>query len=105
MINNDEHKIDDLEEFILKWNEDFPLDRWWRKEHKVPFNSSSHREVSILDMLIEFRENGMIEDYLNFNKKLKENPYIVGTGNYLFSNIIERPLTDEEFDNIDLSKF
>ena len=75
--------VDDLREIILKWNIDFPVDRWWRKAHNVAFNSkgnlfidtySNYNEVSSITKLIDNKGknlkiiNQSEEPWKNFDK-------------------------------------
>lgn len=101
---NNDFSLDELKDFILNWNIDFPIDRWWRKRHGVIFNSSAHREVSFIDMFIEFIEEGLYEDVVEKRKRLEEDPYISGERNFLFFREASQEITDEEFDSIDLDK-
>lgn len=100
-LNND-FNVDELKDFIFKWNIDFPIDRWWRKRHGVIFNSSIHREVSFVDMFIEFLEEDLYEEFEEKRLKLEEDPYIPGQGNFLFKREDAQELTDQEFSDIDL---
>ena len=42
---------------ILKWNNKFPLDRWWRKKYKIPYLSKEHREFCFYNQYFEFHED------------------------------------------------
>lgn len=82
MKNNDwKEKKDRLKDFILKWNVDFPIDRWWRNKHGVPFNSPAHREISFLDQYHEYIEDKMYEELSK--KHGDDNVYKPGSGNFL----------------------
>lgn len=48
-----------VDRFIFQWH-DFPFDYWWRKKYRVPFGSAAHREMSFVDMYIEYREDLMV---------------------------------------------
>lgn len=50
-------EANDIRNFIIKWNRKFPVDRWWRDKHNVPFLSEQHRECSFLAQLMEFQEH------------------------------------------------
>lgn len=49
----------DIDNFIIQWNRKFPMDRLWRQKYKVPFLSSTHRECSFIDQLIDLREESL----------------------------------------------
>jgi len=58
--------------FIVSWNDDFPIDLWWRRRNNVSFNSPKHRCMSFIDMYFEYEEEKMIEEYSEY-KKEREN--------------------------------
>lgn len=66
-----------LKNEIIEWNSKFPVDRWWRLKHNVPYMSKQHREASFIDMLFEFEEEMM------FNELDSESTYTPNTGNWL----------------------
>lgn len=51
--------------FIVQWDNRFPLDYWWRKKYNVPFGSAKHREMSFIDMYLEWEEERWINDLKN----------------------------------------
>jgi len=76
--------------FIYEWNHKFPIDRWWRQKYKVAFNSSIHRELSFIDMKIEWEEDRL------FDKISDDIKYVPNIGEFLKDNIDVR--TEEEMD-------
>ena len=63
-------------EFMVKWNLKFPIDRWYREKHKIPFMSKQHRESSFLNMRLEWEEDRL------FNE-IDEEVYEPGRGDFL----------------------
>lgn len=51
-------------QFVLEWNNTFPLDYWWRKKYNIPFNSKKHREVSYIDIYYEWLEEHLYEEHV-----------------------------------------
>ena len=93
----------DIRKFIEKWNVDFPIDRWWRKKHNIPFNSEEHRGHSLLDMRIEYEEDVMYNEIhsVSLNKT-----YDPGRGEWLAKRKPKedsKAVIDHAFENIDLS--
>ena len=84
----------DLRKFIIKWNNDYPIDFIWRKKYGVAFGSQEHRQMSFLDMLFDLEEEKMMNNYISKRIENKENK--------LSKNNI---LSDDEFDNIDINQF
>lgn len=93
----------DLEDFIYKWNIVYPIDRWWREKHSVSFNSPEHRDISFLDMYLEYLEDKIIlKARSNF---VKNHQY--KKGDWLEEHIEEVDIQKEieEFEKMDLSRF
>lgn len=96
---------DSIRNFVYWWNLNFPIDRWWRKRHKVAFGSSVHREISFLDILVEWEEEALYDELLN------QQEYIPNKGVWIKE--VADPRTEEEkranfmneFKNIDLTQF
>lgn len=70
-----------VKNFVLEWNTKFPIDRWWREKHAVAFNSAQHREVSIIDMRVEWEED------ILYNKIRNEVSYEMNKGEFLKEKI------------------
>lgn len=62
--NKRENLENSVDRFIFHWH-DFPFDYWWRKKYNVPFGSAAHREMSFIDMYIEYREDLVINRSLD----------------------------------------
>lgn len=88
--------LEDIDKFVIRWNNQFPIDRWWRQKHQVAFLSPEHKEISFLAELAEFREDRL------FNKQNAEETqeYIPNTGNWL-----KREFNKEEFSKFDIEEF
>lgn len=65
-----------VKDFVLEWNTKFPIDRWWREKYGVAFNSAQHREVSLIDMRIEWEEDVL------YSKIRNETPYEMNKGEF-----------------------
>lgn len=50
----------DIRNFIINWNNKFPIDYWWRKKYNIPFGSIDHKNMSMIDMKIDHEESKMI---------------------------------------------
>lgn len=93
--------VEELNEFIYRWNLDHPIDYWWRQKHKIIFNSVEHRAVSFFDMYVEKTEDNL---YKRLFSDTGQEKYIPGNS-FLKKKEIEQVLSEEEFENIDLSQF
>ncbi|HPI19232.1 MAG TPA: hypothetical protein PKY56_02580 [Candidatus Kapabacteria bacterium] len=94
---------ENLKEFIIQWNNIYPIDRWWREKHKIAFNSPAHRSMSFIDMRIEYEED-MLFSKMNSMCMRKYEP---GTGDWLVKRRehLSQEQINKMFDDIDLSKF
>lgn len=72
-------EIKNLKEEIVIWNIQFPVDKWWRDKHKVPFMSKLHRDCSFIDQLFEYEEERMFREM----SQSKQDNYIPNIGEYL----------------------
>ena len=90
---------------IIEWNNQYPLDYYWRKKNDIKFGSKEHKETSFLEMRIDLNE-----DMIYKNERTK---YLLRE-KYKSRLLIPRaarvaPISQEEiedlFDNIDLDQF
>lgn len=97
-----------ISDFIRNWNEQYPLDRWWRKRYNIPFGSPEHLKTSFIDQVIEFGEDEYFEK-LKAEKEAKEleeiNGKSLGAGKHKQVIEMTKQEIDDEFENLDLSKF
>lgn len=84
-------KHSELVQNVINWDSRFPLDRWWRMKHNIPFMSPEHRESSFLFQLFEFEEDKL---FLKAVDKEEDN-YIPGIGEFLKSETSLESFTDE----------
>ena len=95
--------LDDVKSFMLWWTRVYPIDRWWREKHKVPFNSQQHRAMSFIDMKLEYEEDLLyMRDDL---RKRKHDIYDPGTGKWIKRRKPKRMsqrAIDDAFDSIDV---
>lgn len=93
-----------LKDFVIKWNNENPLDKKFREKYNIAFNSPEHRQTNQLDILFEYVEDKVFEEYKQTieDRVKKESQYKEGKW------IEEKQLTNEEsqtlFDRIDISQ-
>lgn len=80
----------EIRNFILNWNNKYPIDLWWRKKHNIPFGSKIHKDISFLEMFIEYEEDFIMNEpqILEERKKVKETKE-----------------NNEEFDNFNIDEY
>jgi hypothetical protein len=94
--------IEDIKAFMIRWNNSFPYDFWWRKKHNIAFMSPAHRECSFISQLMEFQEDQLFKEYeKNQDKDVPE--YIPNMGQWLKNDynsdsIASREITQDDVD-------
>ncbi len=93
-------------EFVIRWNNLYRYDYWWRQKYGVPFNSEMHREANQIDILFEYIENNLSNEALAKykddgakQKRLKE------TGQWMKESESKKEAIVEAFDKLDLKDF
>lgn len=92
----------DIRDFIVRWNNNFPIDLWWRKKYSVPFGSEQHRNMSFIDMKIEFEEDKMLKREVF--KSIKGIDWEIEQELLSQNNLSEEEL-DREFEDLDINQF
>ena len=89
-----------IKEEIIKWNNRFPLDRWWRNKHKVSYLSPEHREFSFYSQLFEYNEEVLFNEFKAEREQEKveeENSYSPDNGNWWKGNSSSEEDVDDWF--------
>ena len=89
--------IEQIDHFIMEWDS-FVVDYWWRKRYNIPFGSKQHREMSFIDMAIEYREQII---FVNSQKDEEDN---VIDENENIVHMTDKEI-DEDYEKLDLSNF
>jgi hypothetical protein len=76
--------------FILNWNKKYPIDLWWRNKHKIPFGSKIHKDISFIEMIIEYEEDKILW--------LEENPNAE-------IDAIDKKENDKEFEEFNIEDY
>lgn len=104
--NKRESFANSLDEFIYFWHQ-FPIDYWWRKKYNVPFNSPTHRAMSLIDIYIEYQEERLIKRYhdeAEQRQEEEENQALkIDSGKEVIK--MTNKEIEEDYDNLDLSQF
>lgn len=104
---------EELKEWVSLWTTKYPFDVLLRKERGIVFGSREHREIRYSDLAFEIQEEILIiKEKIAFLKSRHKQAQYKKTGIWLdpLSESVEKwdqnqGLSQEEFDNIDLSKF
>ena len=99
MQNQKNNLRNEVKQFIIRWNQEFPIDRWWRKKHGIAFGSSQHKEVDFIQMFLEYEEDTMIRA-LSKSKSEEASEFSVSEGDRITSEVL-----DDDFDNLNLEDY
>lgn len=94
--------VQDIRRYVYDWNIRFPLDRWWREKHGIPFGSKEHRDANFIDILYEYTEDKMVAEYLRDKDKETEETevYKAGAGDWLTRAKVAPEQIDKWFNSI-----
>ena len=88
-----------FKETVVQWNIKYPLDRWWRQKHSIPYGSVQHLDMCQFDILFEFAEDTLYKDLQK--EKPEEVKYRPGYGDWLHTQPRFSAITDKEKSQID----
>lgn len=96
-----------VDRFIFQWH-DYPFDFWWRRKYHVPFGSAAHKEMSFIDMVIEWREEAIVnraitEDTLDWTEEDEENLGLKSAQDREV-RMSQREI-ESDYENLDISQF
>lgn len=94
----------EVNNFLVKWHNDFILDYWWRKKHDIAFGSSAHREMNFIDMFIEYQEEVAIRSAQLKAQRKEEEQWL---GKERLESMVEmsQEEIDEDYENIDIENY
>lgn len=101
-------KLEDLDAFIIRWNNKFPFDYWWRKKYGVPFNSDEHRSTCLIDMYYDYREEELLKRNLEkVNDRKERKKKYKETGSFLrerdpYDDDIPQEEIEQDFENLEV---
>ena len=97
----------DVDNFVFDWHK-FPLDYWWRKKYNIPFGSQQHRDMNFIDMLIEYREDIVVNKYQSeyIRKQEEQDNRDLGLTDKESKVVhMSQQQIDDDYENLDLSQF
>lgn len=91
-----------LNKLLADWNNQFPLDRSHRKKYNIAFNSPQHREMSQIDIYLEWLENAMFTELTNSIERDLEDQELLKKGMWLRKDELNSEEESDLFDKIKL---
>lgn len=95
--------IRDLRTFLIEWNNTFVLDKSFRLEHGIAFNSKEHRNTCQIDIYLQHLENKIFEDHRDSIELDKEKLIKYNRGEWLSEKVFEGKELDDAYDKIDIN--
>lgn len=92
-----------LKDFIVKWNNENPLDRRFREKYNIRFNSSEHRKTNQLNVLIEYLEDRLFNEYEERLEVEQRKDELYNKGVWISEREVSNENTLDLFDKIDIS--
>lgn len=93
-----------LKDLVLKWNDTWKYDYWFRKKYNIRFNSKEHREVSQIDVKFNFIEHVLANNEEAISSiRNKQLAIYEKTGSWLRDRKMSKEAEDALFDLIDIN--
>lgn len=94
-----------MKDLIIKWNNLFPFDRYFRKKYNIAFGSPEHRALNQIDMYIDIMEDKFFNKYFKeIEEKQKDRKDYEKTGNFLKDRKEDDQFVSDLFDDLDIEK-
>jgi hypothetical protein len=94
-----------FKEIVLKWNDVWRYDYWFRKKYNIHFNSEEHRSLNQIDIKFCFVEHILAsEEEVNNEIREKQLKIYNETGDWLRDRKLSKEKEDALFDLIDIDK-
>lgn len=76
-------KREEYKNFVIRWDNMFPIDRWYRNKHKIPFLSEEHKKCDFFAELMEFEEDKVFYELQQEKEEKEKQEYIPNIGDWL----------------------
>jgi len=96
---------EDLDSFLLFWNNKFKYDRTWRKKHNIAFGSEEHLKANQIDIYLDIREDLLAKKALDSSiERISDLESYEKEGSFLKERIASEEEDDILIKKIDLKK-
>jgi hypothetical protein len=93
-----------IRQVVVKWDNYWKYDFWWRQKHNIAFNSAAHREANQADIAFEYIENKLLEEALAEYKVTEEKKKRYDKDGWMSESVVDKEKSIAAFDALDLSK-
>lgn len=97
----------EVHNFIINWNQKWPIDFWWRKKYKIAFGSEEHRQANFIQMYYEYYEEVTMKKWYYDNDEdddVKDDVPKDAEKSGINKKMSQKEI-DVDFDSIDLSRY
>jgi len=97
----------EVHNFIINWNQKWPIDFWWRKKYNVSFGSEEHRQANFIQMYYEWYEAEAMKQWYSDDEGDESQDSDIPKDAEVSSvnKKISQKEIDLDFDSIDLSRY
>lgn len=97
--------VEHLKSYAVRWNNLYPLDRWYRRKYNIGFGTAAHRELCQINILLEYIEEMLFKEseQLHLNGIKNEKEWKDGTWIRERINTPEEEALFDGLSNIDLT--
>lgn len=91
--------------FVNEWGKMFVIDYWWRKKYNIPFGSKQHREMSFIDMAIEYQEEKLVNSIIE--RKENEDNELLGLNLSEDKEVVKMSQSeiDSDYENFNIEEY
>lgn len=95
-----------LKDLVIKWNNSWRYDYWWRQKYKIAFNSEEHRASSQIDIAFEYFENHLSNEAVEKYKQEEDKRKVFEeTGQWIRESETNKQKVKDAFDKLDVRNF
>lgn len=94
-----------MKNLILKWNDTWIYDFWWREKYGIAFNSSQHRSMSPMDIKFDYLEKKLAQKQQDeLEEKREREVEYVKSGIWLRKNEDQTKKEEKILEQVSLSR-
>lgn len=91
---------------VLKWNNTWRFDYWYRERYNIPFASEAHRKISQIDIKFDWVEKKIAEQQREQYEQIQKDEEAIKKGaSWLRRNEKQKEKESKLIDSIDFKSF
>lgn len=97
------NSVKDYRKFVIEWNNNFPLDKWYREKYHIAFGSEQHKNTCQLDIYFEWLEENIFNEHQQEYQEMQKKKELLDKGIWISQEPeITDEMNDDLFDKIDI---